>query len=214
MDDFKKCLQEHIVVYINKQKVLKLSSAAVLVDEFVLTHRTVFSWDPEEKSHQPSACQSPPPTENPKKRIECFYGHKPGHLISNCLTLKCKQQSASNVVQPKDVGLIKTEHHINVASASETTDTRFEPFVFEGRVSLTNEPKDQHSGHILRDTGASQSIILADVIVFFRSLLLWLKCCLIWRCDRLYSFPRTPYSHSVQTSNRLLYCCCLPCTAG
>lgn len=51
MEDFKKCLSEHIVVYLNEQKVSKLSSAAVLADEFVLSHRTVFSLGVLRKSH-------------------------------------------------------------------------------------------------------------------------------------------------------------------
>lgn len=55
MEDFKKCLPERIVVYINEQKVSKLSSAVVLVDEFFVTHRTVFSPDPKEKLNQPLA---------------------------------------------------------------------------------------------------------------------------------------------------------------
>lgn len=41
MEHFKKCLPERIVVYLNEQKVSKRSSAAVLADEFVLSHRTV-----------------------------------------------------------------------------------------------------------------------------------------------------------------------------
>lgn len=97
LEDFKKCLPDRIVIYINEQKVSKLSSAAVLADEFVLTHRTVFSSGSEEKTRQPSVRQNPPPTGSPKKvERECFYCRKPGHLISNCLVLKSRQQSAAN----------------------------------------------------------------------------------------------------------------------
>lgn len=42
LDEFKKCLLEHIVVYLNEQKVPPLSEAAVLADEFALTHRSTF----------------------------------------------------------------------------------------------------------------------------------------------------------------------------
>lgn len=40
--EFKTCLPEKIVVYLNEQKVELLSKAAVCADEFVLTHRVAF----------------------------------------------------------------------------------------------------------------------------------------------------------------------------
>ncbi len=43
LEEFKNCLSEKIVVYLNEQKVSSLSEAAVFSDEFVLTHRVVFS---------------------------------------------------------------------------------------------------------------------------------------------------------------------------
>lgn len=42
LEDFKSCVPEGVVVHINEQKVSKLAEAAVLADEYVLTHRTVF----------------------------------------------------------------------------------------------------------------------------------------------------------------------------
>lgn len=38
VEDFKKCLPEHIVVYLNEQKASALSEVAVLADEYVSTH--------------------------------------------------------------------------------------------------------------------------------------------------------------------------------
>ncbi len=43
LEEFKSCLPERVVVYLNEQKVASLSYAAVLADEFVLTHKSVFS---------------------------------------------------------------------------------------------------------------------------------------------------------------------------
>ena len=43
MEEFKKCLSDRIVVYLNEQKVNSLSAAAVLADEYVLTHKSVLS---------------------------------------------------------------------------------------------------------------------------------------------------------------------------
>lgn len=42
LEEFKGCLPDHVVVYLNEQKVTSLSHVAVLADEFVLTHKNVF----------------------------------------------------------------------------------------------------------------------------------------------------------------------------
>lgn len=41
LEDFKSSIPENIVVHLIEQKVANLSDAAVLADEFVLTHQTV-----------------------------------------------------------------------------------------------------------------------------------------------------------------------------
>ncbi len=45
VEDFKSCLPENIVVHLNEKKVVTLSDAAVITDEFVLTHKS-FSFCP------------------------------------------------------------------------------------------------------------------------------------------------------------------------
>lgn len=95
LKDFKSCLPERVVVYLNKQKVSSLSHAAVLADEFVLTHKTVFS------SHTDKSAVRPPlpiPNQSSRAKVfpsskdfrECFYCHKQGHLIADCNALKRK----------------------------------------------------------------------------------------------------------------------------
>ncbi|KAF7640719.1 hypothetical protein LDENG_00020130, partial [Lucifuga dentata] len=39
VEEFKNCLPERIVIYLNEQKVATLQQAAVLADEFALTHK-------------------------------------------------------------------------------------------------------------------------------------------------------------------------------
>ena len=56
LEDFKRCLSERIVVYLNEQKAGILSAAAVLADEYVLTHKFAFS--------PVSAVSRPPPPDN------------------------------------------------------------------------------------------------------------------------------------------------------
>ncbi|KAF7690179.1 hypothetical protein HF521_011983, partial [Silurus meridionalis] len=42
LEEFKNCLPDRVVVYLNERKVSSVSEAAVLADEFVLTHKNVF----------------------------------------------------------------------------------------------------------------------------------------------------------------------------
>lgn len=43
LEDFKKCLPECIVLYLNEQKITTLAAAAVLADESALTNKNVFT---------------------------------------------------------------------------------------------------------------------------------------------------------------------------
>lgn len=45
MEEFKKCLPDCVSLYLNGQKVASVTKAAVLADEFVLTHK-YFSMPP------------------------------------------------------------------------------------------------------------------------------------------------------------------------
>lgn len=82
LEDFKGCLPERVVLYLNEQKASTLSQAAVLADDFVLTHKTVFSPRIEKSAvvkNSPSFDQSPRTKFVPlssKEVRECFYCHK------------------------------------------------------------------------------------------------------------------------------------------
>lgn len=41
LGDFKNCLPEAVTLYLSEQKVQKLDEAAVLADEYVLTHKRI-----------------------------------------------------------------------------------------------------------------------------------------------------------------------------
>ncbi|KAG1952330.1 gag-pol fusion protein [Pimephales promelas] len=167
LEEFKKCLPERVVVYLNEQKVNSLSQAAVLADEFVLTHKTVFSSARPEKNSsvqsthpQPSRAKSPSP--RLKEVRECFYCHKQGHVIADCLTLKRKQQQQ----QPsKSVGFVNSvmENTDDIAGLS-CVDSGYSPFVLKGLISLTGKPEDQREIQMLRDTGAAHSFMVEDTL--------------------------------------------------
>jgi len=163
LEEFKGCLPDRVVVYLNEQKVISLSQAAVLADEFVLTHKNVFALARPERS-QSVPLQNPPvrpkhsPTRTREDR-ECFYCHKQGHVIADCLSLKRKQQ-------PKSVGFVKTCKPTVSVPRVEKIDDSYQPFILKGLISLKGNCDEQKEIRMLRDTGAMQSFIVADKLPF------------------------------------------------
>lgn len=51
-----------------------------------------------------------------------------------------------------------------VSNSDIIPDSAYTPFIFKGLVSATGQPEDQKLIRILRDTGAAQSLVLADVL--------------------------------------------------
>ena len=181
LEEFKRRMPDRIVMYLNEQKVETLSQASILADEYALTHRNVFFGSPDEKAHngksngkvQPArngsvaSNETSKPSNVPRKDDKdkvCFACHKPGHLIANCSIVKREKQQAAThtATHTQGVGLIKTEP-VSIQNG-DNTDSCFAPFMFDGFVSLTGDPNDQQPVRILRDTGGSQSIILAGVL--------------------------------------------------
>ncbi|XP_029927354.1 uncharacterized protein LOC115373220 [Myripristis murdjan] len=172
LEEFKNCLPEKVVVYLNEQKVASLTAAAVLADEFALTHKSVFS-PPGRRDSGPVDRRVKSPksarrnqTAAPEAR-ECFYCREPGHLIAACPVLKKKEQS-KNAKGPTPVGLIQTRSDSvqpSNLSEKELIDSDFRPFVTQGFVSLVGEER-KVPVTILRDTGAKQTIIRGGVLSF------------------------------------------------
>lgn len=99
LEDFKSCVPESLVVHLNKKRISKLSEAAILADEFIPTHRTVF---PPVRSvnsllvkqrasrelqrvnvFKPGSDSKTTSKSGALKRV-CFYCLDPGHLITDC----------------------------------------------------------------------------------------------------------------------------------
>lgn len=100
LEDFKSSLPEKIVTYLNERKESSLSQAAILADEFVLTHKQVFV---SSQTTKPSVFRSvktdqgPSHSEKTKGDLSssmderecyycCYYCRRKGHLIAECLT--------------------------------------------------------------------------------------------------------------------------------
>ncbi len=164
LEEFKNCVPERVVVYLNEQKVSSLSQASVFADEFALTHKNVFTPVRSDKTAPvPLSNQSRPKFVAPKSREdrECFYCHKFGHLIADCSVLKRKQQSSVT----KSVGFVKAVEVDNTERGGRL-DPSYEPFLMEGLISFTGKSTDQVKVKMLRDTGTTQSFVVAGVLPF------------------------------------------------
>lgn len=177
MEEFKNRLPEKIVIYLNEQKTTSLADAAVLADEFALTHKNVFSplvrRDPvlaDRKIRSPKSNRRNPVAGSAATDTrECFYCREQGHLIGSCPVLKRKEQTKS-AKTPSPIGLIQTKTFSTQSTKvtepkKDHIDAAFRPFVSDGTVSLVEE-KEPVPITILRDTGAKQSLIRGDVLPF------------------------------------------------
>lgn len=179
LEEFKNCLPEKIVTYINEQQVSTVSDAAVLADKYILTHKHTF-----EKSHPSSERLVPavksfnfPVKSNSQGEVKlaskdsgdisdkpvCFYCKKCGHTINHCFALNKKERSS------KTVNLMKTEllppqQTLSIRTESSKPDLEmYAPFIMKGLVSLSEE-ESKVPVTILRDSAASQSVLLQGVL--------------------------------------------------
>ena len=114
--------------------------------------------------------------QSPLTQPICNYCKQSGHIISECIALKRKREKERQE-GPKPTGLtslrlkpqssIQDENPI-LAKTSETDTVMeiYEPFLSDGSVSLNSDFAQSTPIKILRDTGASQSLILADTLPF------------------------------------------------
>uniref|UniRef100_A0A8C5E215 SCAN box domain-containing protein n=1 Tax=Gouania willdenowi TaxID=441366 RepID=A0A8C5E215_GOUWI len=187
MEDLKNCLPDKVTTYLNENKVTDVVKAAVLAEEYVLTHKSVFSerpfsfyksdrginngkdvsknvsgqMEPVLSSVSSADVKSDAPEARTKDDVYCFYCKKKGHVISGCPVLKKKNT--------RPVALIKTEYEVGMSLPCERNSkyADFKPFVMDGFVSLSGECKTPVK--ILRDTAASQSFILEGVLPLDKS---------------------------------------------
>ena len=193
VEEFKRCIQSYVKTFLDEKQVETLEEAARLADDYYLTHKVSFiakpkptSSHPQNKfmsgnsSGMPSQSNTPKPnstsetkSQYPLSRPTCNYCKKPGHLVSECLKLKRKLESDEakptglTTLRPRPQSSIKTNTtDIVTKPKSDSTMEIFEPFMLNGFVSLSGDNCPPTPIKILRDTGASQSLILADILPF------------------------------------------------
>ena len=110
-----------MTTYLNERQVNTLREAAVLADEFALTHHMSFR-DRHRSEHSQSGHNDNTHTTS-STDLACFYCKKPGHLVAECPVLRKKQA--------KTVGLIKTISHpsLSIVQGASDSKTGYEPFL-------------------------------------------------------------------------------------
>lgn len=85
VEEFKRCLTDCIVLYLNEQKVSSLSCAAMLADEHELTHKTEFGLQSVSISAvRKSSVAVQSSNTSQKEGRKCFYCPKPDHRQLSC----------------------------------------------------------------------------------------------------------------------------------
>ena len=191
VEEFKRCIQSDVKTFLCEKQVETLEEAARLADDYYLTHKVSFiakpkptSSHPQNKfmsgnsSGMPSQSNTPKPNSSSETKSQyplstCNYCKKPGHLVSECLKLNRKLESDEakptglTTLRPRPQSSIKTNTiDIVTKPKSDSTMEIFEPFMLNGFVSLSGDNCPPTPIKILRDTGASQSLILADILPF------------------------------------------------
>uniref|UniRef100_A0A674E7Q6 Gypsy retrotransposon integrase-like protein 1 n=1 Tax=Salmo trutta TaxID=8032 RepID=A0A674E7Q6_SALTR len=193
LEQFKDTVPDRIATYINERKVKTVAEAAVLADEYVLTHKTVFveprirsEWRRSERFGPRSPRYSGSRAEFYSTRVEpdshgktdfgqeCHYCLGSGHWKNECPVLRSRDKfSTGTFVKSKPTALAAPVPHQftpDILSQAQGQvkvhiDPDYLPFITEGFVSLLGS-KNLVPVKILRDTGASESFVLESLLPF------------------------------------------------
>ena len=130
-------------------------------------------------SHSQTITPKPKPSgenkdQNPLSQPICNYCKRTGHIISECLHLKRKKEKQEGLkptgltsLRSKPQSCVKEEDPIQTERPeTDSVMEIYEPFLSDGFVSLNSDYAQSTPIKILRDTGASKSLILADTLPF------------------------------------------------
>ena len=179
-----------------RKKLKLWKKLLVFADDYTLTHKVSFIsmanprrlfYPP--SGHKPSpslqsgnsnqnAPKPKPPGENkghhPVSQSTCNYCKQSGHIVSDCPVLKRKREKQEGL-KPTGLTSLKltpqscVKDQIPVQAKVPETDSImeiYEPFLSDGFVPLNSDCAQSIPITILRDTGASRSLILADTLPF------------------------------------------------
>ena len=179
LEEFKKSIPQDIRQYLNEHEVNKADEAAILADNYALTHRLSFKprqehrYDGASRSYAPrgfsnqSSKQSrynPPPANSQSyskslgPTVTCAYCHKQGHVISECFKKK-KQYPAPNAFVYESQRPVVTSKDREDKSVLD----KYHPFMSKGSLASVDHT-DSKTVDVLRDTGASRTLVKESVL--------------------------------------------------
>lgn len=206
IEEFKNCIRSDIRTHLDEQKVETLNAAAVMADDYFLTHKTnfvpsntskmnkdfrPFSKSGQNKSQHESGINRPKVkadqndsstskgsgrTENKPPRYNsfvpsCTYCNKRGHIISQCFVrerdeARSKDEARGQKSSPNACAAVQTENCKSwvQTQTSETHLKKYEPYITKGYVSMHENDSNAKPVRILRDTGASQTLMLSGIL--------------------------------------------------
>ena len=196
VEEFKRCINSDVKSFLDEKEVETLEKAARLADDYTLTHKVSFvSKANPRKPFYPTSGLKPSPSlqsgnssqnvpkpkppgenkgHNPLSQPICNYCKQSGHIVSDCPVLKRKREKQEGL-KPTGLTSLKLtpqsyfkDQNAVQAKEPETDSVMeiYEPFLSDGFVSLNSDFAQSTPITILRDTGASQSLILADTLPF------------------------------------------------
>jgi len=175
LEEFKSCLPPHIKTYLDERNAESLHQAAVLAEDYSLTHKGTFSRGIQDSSaglknthnegtHNPASTRSSGSTRQPEGQKPsrsnvpvCFYCKKKGHVMAECWKREKKR------VQPNFLAVPQHRQPTGSGTVPVSPESQFNPFVSKGLISLS-ENGEQIPITILRDTGATQTLIVEGTL--------------------------------------------------
>ena len=180
LEEFKNCLPSEVKTYIEEQKTATLRQAAVQSDDYSLTHKTSFektnyhSGDKTREQDEANTNLGFPSfsSPNPDRRLTrlpsgptCFYCKKRGHVMAECRALEKKNQRLLKPDLVVGQQTCSSGHRPPNHKVDDDVANLYAPFLSHGSVSLVGQSA-KLSIKMLRDTGATQTLILDSILPF------------------------------------------------
>ncbi|XP_063598689.1 uncharacterized protein LOC134775159 [Penaeus indicus] len=180
LEEFKRSVNVDIKLYLDEREVTTLSKAAILADNFSLTHsrrktQSYLCAGRKSGGSEESGDQGARPSKIVKSAqgknkigvdkidslVTCFYCKQRGHVIAVCPKL-----AAKNVAKGATSLTVDLVEETDVNTSHDVKSDIFEPFIFTGLVASDMSSDKSYPVRILRDTASSQSVLVKASMPF------------------------------------------------